>query len=167
MRVDQVMSPHVRTCRPEDSLEQAAQLMWDYDCGCVAVCAPEGNNQLVGMLTDRDICMCALFKARPLAQIKVAESLPERQLYTCKPGDSLAHAQELMQKGRVRRLPVVDAEGRLVGLVALADLAREAARQQPLSEGDKDVTDVEINETLAAICSPPGTNVTGRQLSGG
>src|SRR5690606_14453266 len=66
LRIDTLMSHDVRHCRPDDSLDWAAQLMWEYDCGCVPVCTGNGAPRVVGMLTDRDICMAALFSGKPL-----------------------------------------------------------------------------------------------------
>lgn len=64
MRVDDLMTKQVFSCRPEDSLEHAAQLMWDHDCGCLPVCAGASNGagKTIGVITDRDICMNALFR---------------------------------------------------------------------------------------------------------
>ena len=151
MRVEQVMTPRVRCCRPGDSLDHAAQIMWSRDCGCVPVCADDADHP-IGVITDRDICMCALFGARPLSQLTVREAMSDQPLYVCQPEDSLAQAEELMRQARVRRLPVVDSGGALIGVISLADLAREAARQQELS--DREITETEVNETLAQICAP-------------
>jgi CBS domain-containing protein len=70
----------------------------------------------------------------------------------CKPGDSVAHAETIMAEGRVRRLPVVDDSGQVVGLVSLADLAREAARQH--ASEDPAITQAEIGAVLAIISEP-------------
>ena len=66
MRVDQIMTEQVSWCGTEDSLAQAAQLMWNHDCGCLPVCSGNGENRVVGVVTDRDICMSALFMSKPL-----------------------------------------------------------------------------------------------------
>lgn len=153
MRVSQVMTPRVRSCRPEDSLDHTAQLMWRYDCGFIPVCRGDGRGGPVGVITDRDICMCALFKGRPLSQLTVSEAISDQQqVYVCQEDDSLAQAEELMSSARVRRLPVIDGSGALVGVISLADLAREASRQQDLS--DREISDAEVHETLAHICAP-------------
>jgi CBS domain-containing protein len=153
MRVAQVMTPQVRFCRQEDSLDHTAQLMWRYDCGFVPVCAEDGTSGPLGVITDRDICMCAMFKGLPLSQLTVSQAIAEqRQVYVCQADDSLAQAEELMRQARVRRLPVTDGSGALVGVISLADLAREASRQQDLT--DKEISDSEVHETLAHICAP-------------
>src|SRR5262249_6621023 len=88
MNVGQLMRRQLRTCRREDSLNVAAQIMWEEDCGCVPV-VEEANLErprLVGILTDRDICMAAYTQGRPLDAIQV-QSIMERDLATCVPTD--------------------------------------------------------------------------------
>jgi CBS domain-containing protein len=152
MRVSELMSRQVQSCRPGDSLEQVARIMWEYDCGGVPVCAGNGITRVVGVITDRDICMCALLQGRPLRELSVSTALADRKLHACQPGDSLDRAERMMREARVRRLPVVDAAGSLVGMLSLADIAREASREQSLEH--REVTELEVNETLAAICRP-------------
>jgi CBS domain-containing protein len=77
MRVAQVMTPNVQACRPGDSLDYAARLMWRNDCGCVPVCAAGDGGGSIGVITDRDICMCALFRGLPLLQLTVGEAIAE------------------------------------------------------------------------------------------
>lgn len=151
MRVEQLMTRPVQYCRPGDSLARAAQLMWDHDCGCLPVCASDGASHVVGVITDRDVCMCALFHNAPLADLRVAEAMA-KQVTACRASDSLADAEALMRDARIRRLPVVDADGALVGMISLADLAQEAARRWATETSE--LTESEISGTLAAICKP-------------
>ena len=73
MRVEQLMTRTVETCEPHDTLVTAARIMWTRDCGCVPVVVPEeGGHRVVGMLTDRDVCMAAYLQGRPLSEISVA-----------------------------------------------------------------------------------------------
>jgi CBS domain-containing protein len=151
MRVDQVMTKQVKWCTSEDTLDRAAQLMWNSDCGCLPVCAAEGANRVIGVVTDRDICMSALFQGKALRELRVANAMA-RVLKACRPGDSLADAEKFMSEARIRRLPVVDDQGSLVGIIALADLAREAVREH--AAGKSDITESAVGDTLAAICEP-------------
>jgi len=157
MRVEQIMTKQVKSCGRDDTLDRAAQLMWDSDCGCLPVCAGNGANRVVGVITDRDICMSALFKGKALRELHVADTMAQ-QLQLCRPGDSLADAEKTMRQARIRRLPVVDDQGALVGMIALADLAREAARES--TRPKQEITEMEVGNTLAAICQP-----TGQQLA--
>lgn len=153
MRVEQLMTKQVKSCGPDDTLDRAVQLMWDNDCGCLPVCAGNGANRVVGVITDRDICMSALFKGKPLHDLRVVDTMTQ-QLQLCRSSDSLADVEKTMRQARIRRLPVVDEKGALIGMIALADLAREAARE---STGAKqEITETEVGDTLAAICQPAG-----------
>jgi CBS domain-containing protein len=153
MRVKEIMTTQVQTCRPEDSLEKAAQLMWDHDCGCLPVCSDAGNGAgwTVGVITDRDICMNALFQGKPMRDLRVGDVMA-KEVRVCRPDDSIAQAEKIMQEARIRRLPVVEATGALIGMISLADLARQAARER--TRPRKDITESEVGDTLAAICQP-------------
>jgi CBS-domain-containing membrane protein len=148
VRIEHLMSRDVQVCGPDDNLEEAARLMWNNDCGCVPVCSDNGSPQVVGMITDRDICMSALFGGKPLSELRVADAM-SREVYVCRPNDSATAIEQIMRDRQIRRVPVADASGRLVGIVSLADLARTGRRSAA------DITETEVGETLAAICEPP------------
>jgi CBS-domain-containing membrane protein len=152
MLVENLMTRQVQSCQAGDSLAQAAQLMWQHDCGAIPVCAGDGVQRVVGVITDRDICMSALFEGKPLKDLRVNEAM-SKSLATVRPSDSLAQAERIMRDSHIRRLPVTDRDGALIGMVSLADLAREAVRER--SHSRKDVTDTDVGNTLAAICEPP------------
>ena len=151
MRVEQLMARPVQSCRAEDTLARAAQLMWDHDCGSLPVCGGNGVTRVVGVITDRDICMCALFQNKPLQELRVSEAMA-KQVQVCRPSDSLADAEKAMRETRIRRLPVIDEQDALVGMISLADLAQEAARERAATS--QDITETEVGDTLAAICAP-------------
>jgi len=130
--------------------------MWDHDCGCLPVCSGKAGSLVVGVITDRDICMCALFEDKSLRELRVAQAMSNR-LVTCRPDDALSDAEEVMRRARVRRMPVIDYNDNLAGLISLADLAREANREQTLPH--REVTEVEVTETLAAICAAPAQTI--------
>lgn len=119
--VGSVMTRNVVTCTGSDTLHRAAQLMWERDCGAIAVVDAVGR--AVGLVTDRDLCMAAYTRGRPLSAISVSSLLSAR-LYTCTAATSLDDAIARMSAQRVRRLVVVDAtDQKLVGMLSLADLA--------------------------------------------
>jgi CBS domain-containing protein len=153
MRVKDIMTKQVISCGPDDTLDRAARLMWDSDCGCLAVCKSDGVNRLVGVITDRDICMSAMFQGKPLSERHVAEAMASN-VHVCRPGDSLADADNSLRKKQLRRLPVVDDQGSLVGIITLGDLARKAARERNTTRHD--ITEAQVGDTLAAICQPGG-----------
>ena len=118
--VRSLMTTHVQVCGEEDSLARAAQLMWETDCGIVPVVE---NSQIVGVVTDRDVCMATYTQGRAPAEIRVGNVM-SRRVYDCSVDDSIGSALSLMAQQRVRRLPVTGKDGRLVGMLALADIAR-------------------------------------------
>ncbi len=120
-QVQALMSATPLTCHESDSLNRAAQLMWEHDCGCVPVV--DHLDHVVGIVTDRDICMGAYTQGRPLEEILVS-SVCSRAVRTCAPDDSLDKAEGLMIKHQVRRLAVTEPDGHLVGVLSLSDLAR-------------------------------------------
>lgn len=125
MKVEQIMNRNVKVCRPQDSLNKAAQIMWDEPCGAVPVV--DDQRKPVGFLTDRDICMAAYTQGKPLEELRV-ETAMARKVVSCVAEDELGAAAGLMRQHRTRRLPVIDRNGALVGLLSLDDLACEAAR---------------------------------------
>lgn len=151
MRVDQLMTREVSTCRPDDSLDRAAQLMWDRDCGCLPVSTGDGATRVVGLITDRDICMCALFQRKPLHDLRVSQAMSQ-QVRACEASDSVIEAEKAMREARIRRLPVLNEQGALIGLISLSDIAREAERERPQEKPE--LTEREVGGTLAAICQP-------------
>lgn len=126
MKVNDVMTHAPQTSRPGDSIAAAVQIMWDHDCGCVPVLDEDGR--LAGILTDRDACMSALHQGRPLHELLVANAM-SRDVVVCRPHDAIEDAMILMRRARVRRLPVVDRERRVVGILSLNDVARAAERE--------------------------------------
>lgn len=122
LSVRQIMSEAVASCGPDEPLNAAARHMWEHDCGVVPVLA---NGALVGIITDRDICMAAYTQGRPLDSIAIKDVMA-RHVHACSPDDTLARAASLMADAQVRRLPVVDGQHHLLGIVSLADIARSA-----------------------------------------
>ncbi|HEU4407108.1 MAG TPA: CBS domain-containing protein [Polyangiaceae bacterium] len=120
MHVHEAMTPEVASCSPESTLDRVAQIMWERDCGCVPVTDAEGR--VVGVITDRDVCIAAWTQGKRLSEIPTSLVM-SREVYTCGPADTLDGAEAVMRQRRVRRLPVVDASGRLVGVLSLGDLA--------------------------------------------
>jgi CBS domain-containing protein len=151
MRIEQLMTKLPKSCQSGDTLGEAAQLMWDHDCGCLPVTADDGSQRVIGMITDRDICMAALSHGEPLKGIRVGDAMAT-DVWACNPGDSPCEAEAIMREARVRRLPVVDEADQLLGLISLADIAREAERQHWRKR--REITEAEVGEVLTMICQP-------------
>jgi predicted transcriptional regulator len=123
MKVAEIMTQCVRHCRMTDSLEHVAKLMWDHDVGALPVL--DGRGDTVAMITDRDVCMAAYTQGKPLHEIRVSTAA-SHGIHFVRPDDSLEAAQALMKMHRVRRVPVLDAGGNLVGVIAVTDVIRRA-----------------------------------------
>ncbi|HEV8108778.1 MAG TPA: CBS domain-containing protein [Burkholderiales bacterium] len=119
MRVSEVMTPGVRVVSPEQTIAEAARLMAELDAGSLPVGEDE---RLVGMITDRDIAVRAVAQQKP-PTTKVREVMSQEVLY-CFDDQDLEDIAQNMSDVKVRRLPVVDREKRLVGIVSISDLAK-------------------------------------------
>lgn len=141
MRVRQLMSSPATVCSGHDSLEHAANLLWDHDCGALAVVGDDGVAE--ALITDRDVCMCAYTRGARLAELTVRDAM-SHGVVSCRADDELATAAGSMRQRRVRRLPVVDELGKPVGMLSLGDLARHALADPQVG--------MEMLKTLDAIC---------------
>lgn len=129
MRVRDVMTQDVKCCRPLDSAQAAAQIMKTYDVGAVPVVSDINSRHLEGIVTDRDLC-CKVVANASFPEIITAQAVMTPEPVTCKPEDSLDECERLMQRHHVRRIPVVDEAGCVVGIVAQADVARHAPAEK-------------------------------------
>jgi CBS-domain-containing membrane protein len=105
------------------------------------------------MITDRDICMAAHFQGGPLHALKVKDAM-SKSVLACKPSDTIADAESTMRSNQVRRLPVVDEENRVVGILSLNDIAVEAAIEAGAKK--REVKLNEVGRTLGDVCRPRG-----------
>jgi CBS domain-containing protein len=146
MKARDLMTTPVNVCSPGTNLATAAMEMWSSDCGALPVLLDDGK--VVGMITDRDICMAAAMRHRDIAEIPVG-SVITGTLESCKPDDDLADLLDTMKYAKVRRLPVVDGEGKLQGIVSINDIILQAR----VGGGDiaAPVSDDEVVEALKGI----------------
>ncbi|MFN7973051.1 MAG: CBS domain-containing protein [Acidobacteriota bacterium] len=148
------MTREVVKCSPDTTLHHVAGLMEDRGCGSVVVTGAEGK--VIGMVTDRDICRLAHQTGRRLVEIP-ARAAMSHKVHTCRPDVDLSEAQRIMQTHKVRRLPVVDEFGILLGIIALDDIAREiVAIEERVVRGDREAASLgvyasEVGYTLAVV----------------
>lgn len=144
MRVREIMTPDPASCTPESTAGDAAILMRDNDCGSIPVVESGQSRKLVGTVTDRDLAVRGLAEGKgPDTQVR---DLMTPSPVTCGPDDEVEIVREVMVARLVRRVPVVDERGMLVGIVAQADIARE--------EGA--ASDQEVGRIVEAISDPRG-----------
>ncbi len=140
MRVKDVMTQHPVCCRTSDSAQSVAKALRDEDVGSLPVIADADSRRLVGIITDRDLCCTIIAQGLDPATTEI-ELVMKRNPVSCRAEQSLDACEKLMQIHRVRRVPVVDEQGRCVGMVSQADLAR-------LEQPDK------VHRTVAEISKP-------------
>lgn len=118
-QVSDLMKAHATSVTPHDTAERAAQIMWEDRCGAVAVV--DGLGAPIAMITDRDVCMAAYTQGKRLAEIGVGSAM-SKDLHVARENQTIADAELLMRHFGIRRLPVVDAEGKLCGVLSLDDI---------------------------------------------
>jgi len=148
MHVKEIMTSRVFTIDEDQTLNEAARLMWEHDIGSVPVLGKD--NRVSAILTDRDIAMASYFSGRPLADIPVSTAASATELVCCRPDDEIKSVEKLMRENQVHRIPVTGDDAELVGIVSLNDIARAYAA------GNKAVPAKNLSDTLAAICSSAG-----------
>lgn len=146
MKVVDVMSSPAGCCCAYEPLSEAARVMWDRDCGVVPV-VERVTNALLGVVTDRDLCMASYTQGRRLSEIPV-EAIMSSQVVTCRAADSLELVHARMREHGIRRLVVVDELGAVDGVISINDLSRAAARAKG---GEKQAMQKAVADTLAEI----------------
>jgi CBS domain-containing protein len=152
MLVRDFMNREVETCEPGDDLAKAAMIMWRKDCGIVPVV--EDARQVLGVVTDRDICMAAATRHRAPDQMVVAEVMARRPC-AVRPDDDIETALDHMRSERVRRLPVVGQDGRLEGILSIADVLLGLERAGGTASKQLMTTVISTLQNICARVSEP------------
>lgn len=125
MNVREIMTKEPRCCQSDMNIAAATELMWNNDCGVLPV-VDEGR--LAGIITDRDICIALGTRNRPATDIAVKD-VATYELQTCAPDNDVHTAMAVMRRAKVRRLPVINDEGKIEGIIALNDIVLAAERK--------------------------------------
>jgi CBS domain-containing protein len=139
MKVKEVMTGTPYYCQLETNLGSATELMWNANCGFLPVETPDGK--VIGVITDRDICIALGTRNRPAGDLTVGEVMPGK-LYSCAPDDDIHIALQTMKEGKVRRLPVIAKDGPLVGVVSMDDILLRAEPTRPGKEPELSTDEV-------------------------
>jgi CBS-domain-containing membrane protein len=123
MKVKDVMTPTAKAIWLTESLADAAKEMWDRDCGALPVI--KDGRKVIGMITDRDICMAGAMRDRSLSRISVEEVM-NKQVYVADAEEDIAQALQTMREHKIRRLPVLNVEGELEGILSFDDIILKA-----------------------------------------
>ncbi|MCB9980379.1 MAG: CBS domain-containing protein [Rhodospirillales bacterium] len=144
MKITDIMSKNVEVVSPNALLNEVARKMQQSDCGSVLV---GKDDRLVGVITDRDLALRCVAESHDPTETK-AEQVMTKQILYCRDTDEMEDVALNMTKNKVRRLPVLDKEKRLVGIISLGDMAAHSTDHHYLVCG----------KALGHICAVPGKN---------
>jgi len=147
MRVKDVMTPDPAICTPDSTLQRIAEMMVEHDCGEIPVVADIASMIPIGVVTDRDITCRTIAKGLNPLTMTVAECMSQPCI-TVHPDMSLDECCRIMEDNKIRRVPVVDASGACCGIVALADIAKHAAKREA-GEVVKEVSEPTLSSSAA------------------
>ncbi len=140
MKVKDIMSTEVASLNTEDSIERAAQLMRQYDCGSIPVCSEE---KIIGIITDRDLALRSTAEGQNSKQQKVRDIMSSNPVVGS-PDMDVHDAARIMSEKQIRRLPIVE-NNNLVGMVALGDISVEPNLQDNAEEALKNISQSNTN----------------------
>lgn len=155
MKIESLMHRNVRATRPWDSALEALRSMWEGDCGVLPVV--DAGGRVTGIVTDRDLAMAAMLRGQELSELHV-DDVASRPVVACMEDGSVSVVHALMRKHQIRRLPVIDARGRLVGIVTLADVLRNALddpRPEALRDTLETANAIHERHSVGPACALP------------
>jgi CBS domain-containing protein len=128
-----VMTANPTCCTPDDGVTRIAKFMKTENVGSLPICEDRDTKKLVGIVTDRDLALEVIAAAKDPNSVK-ARDVMTRDPITCSPEDDLQLALDRMEAHQIRRIPVTDSTGRLVGIIAQADVARRVDDPEKIAE---------------------------------
>jgi CBS domain-containing protein len=134
-----VMTSDPKCCLPSDTVARAAQIMRDQDVGSVPVCEDERQKKLIGTVTDRDITLRVVAQGLDPNSTRI-EQIMSRDVVTCRPEDDVEKAIQGMEDRQLRRIPVIDSTGRIVGIISQADIALRLRQPEKTAEVVEDIS---------------------------
>ena len=143
-----VMNPDPKAIWITESLADAAKSMWENDCGILPII--KDGRKVVGLITDRDVCMGTAIKDANPSSISV-EQVMSGDVFSAEPEQDVEQALEMMKAHKVRRLPVVNTENELIGILSMNDIVLKAKG----SNGKAQIKYADVVETYRAICQHP------------
>jgi CBS domain-containing protein len=138
-KCNEVMTKKTICCQPSDMVATVAQLMQSENIGSIPVIENEQTQKLVGIVTDRDLALKIVAKGHDAKSTKV-ESVMTRQVVTCRAEDDLQKALDAMAEHQLRRIPIVDNDNRVVGIIAQADVATRVNQPEKIATMVKEIS---------------------------
>jgi CBS domain-containing protein len=139
MRCADVMTKDPACCVPTDTASRVAKIMKTEDVGSIPVCESRHSRRLVGIVTDRDLALHVVAEGRNASDTLVQDVMT-RMPVACSPEDDLQKALDEMQRHQVRRIPVADGNGQLVGIIAQADVATRGREPEKTAETVEEIS---------------------------
>ena len=136
---NEVMTKNLVCCLPNDSVAKAAELMKSENIGSIPVIENEQTQKLVGIVTDRDLALKIVAEGRDVKSTKV-EAVMTHQVVTCRADDDLQKALDAMAEHQLRRIPVVDNDNKILGIIAQADVATRVDQPEKTAEMVKEIS---------------------------
>lgn len=155
MQVKDIMTSDVAFCFTNATLADVAMAMWNKDCGSIPIV--NQDKKVVGIITDRDICMAIAMRNARASEI-LSRELIGALMRVCSPEDDIETALEIMAHAQLRRLPVVDKDGTLCGILSINDAIKKCAKDD--KKNKKRVSRKSVLKTLRVICESPTTPQT-------
>ena len=140
MKIKEVMSQNPVCCLASDSAQSVARMMCERNIGSIPVVSDQQSKQLLGMITDRDLC-CAVIAGGLDPKTTPIQKFITTKLITCRDGENIDNCEKVMQEHQVRRVPVVDGQNHVIGIVSQADLALKGKPE-------------DVSKTVAEISKP-------------
>lgn len=122
MKVREVMSSNPVCCLPTDTAEKVAKTLREHNIGSIPVVADQQTRKLIGIITDRDLC-CSVVAGGLDPKRTAIDKFVTTSPISCRDGENVEHCVRAMQEHQVRRIPVVDGNSGVIGIVSVADLA--------------------------------------------
>ena len=138
-KCNEVMTKNPVCCLPDDMVAKVAQLMQSENIGSIPVIENEQTQKLVGIVTDRDLALKIVATGHDAKSTKV-EAVMTRQVVTCRAEDDLQKALDAMAEHQLRRIPVVDNDNKILGIIAQADVATRVNQPEKTAELVKDIS---------------------------
>jgi CBS domain-containing protein len=144
MKISEIMTVDPVCCSQSETAEAGAVLMQELNIGVIPVVEDDKSYKLVGMVTDRDLCMAVVAEGKDPKSVTLEECMSEMLIF-CRPDQEIEDAVLLMQKNQIHRLPVVDSDQRIQGIVSLCDIALYGGLSS--EEIEKTIQNISIDDT--------------------
>ena len=133
MKCKEIMTKDPVCCLPDDEVQKAAELMKDEDVGVIPIIEDEDTKTLLGIVTDRDLALRVVAEGRDIASTRIKDVMTTGAV-SCRPDDDLQKALDAMEENQVRRIPVIDSNQKLIGIISQADVATRLAEPKKTAE---------------------------------